>query len=93
VPGHGGAELNAHHRIAAAAITIAVASVAPSSSSDQRPSMTPIPQRDSAPVVKEVAALSPASIAIRSAPDDPNRKDVKIVAWLILALKQARGTR
>jgi hypothetical protein len=55
--------------------------------------MTPIPQRDSAPVVKEVAALSPASIAIRSAPDDPNRKDVKIVAWLILALKQARGTR
>jgi len=76
--------VNAHHRIVAAAITIAVASVAPSSSSDQR---------DSAPVVKEVAAPRPASIAIRPVPDDPNRKDLKIVAWLILALNQARGTR
>ena len=82
--------MNAHHRIVAVAITIAVASVAPSSSSDQRPSMTSIPQRDS---VKEVAAPRPASIAIQPAPDDPNRKDLKIVAWLILALKQARGTR
>ena len=52
-----------------------------------------MPQRDSAPVVKEVAAPRPASSAIRPAPDDPNRKDLKIVAWLILALKQARGTR
>jgi len=52
-----------------------------------------MPQRDSAPVVKAVAAPRPGSIAIRPAPDDPNRKDLKIVAWLILALKQARGTR
>jgi hypothetical protein len=85
--------MNAHHRIVPAAIAIAVAFVALSSSSDQQSSMTTIPQRDSAPVVNELAAPGPASIAIQPAPDDPNRKDLRIVAWLILALKQARGTR
>jgi hypothetical protein len=85
--------MKAHHRIVAAVITMAIASVALSSSSDQRPSMTQMPRRGSAPVVKEAAAPRPASVASWRTPDDPNRKDLKIAAWLILLLKEGRGMR
>ena len=85
--------MKAHHRIVVAVITIAIASVAPPSNSDQRPSMTPVSQRGPTSVVTDVAAPKPASIASWRTPNDPNPKELKITAWLILLLKEGRGAR
>lgn len=82
--------MKAHRRIVAAAITIAIVPVAPSSTSERQPSMS---QRGATPVVTEVAAPRPASIAPFRTRDDPNPKEVKITAWLILLLKEGRGAR
>ena len=84
--------MKAHHRIVVV-VTIAIASVALSSSSDQRPSMTPMSQRGSTSVVVDVAAPKPASIASWRTPNDPDPKELKITAWLILLLKEGRSAR
>ena len=85
--------MKAYRRIVTAATTIAIVSVAPSSGSERQPSMTPKSQRGAAPVVTEVAAPRPASIAPFRTRDDPNLREVKITAWLILLLKEGRGAR
>lgn len=85
--------MTAYHRIVASGVTIAIASVALSSSSDQRPSMTPIFQRGSISVVADLAAPEPAGIASSRTPNDPSPKELKITAWLILLMKEGRGAR
>jgi hypothetical protein len=85
--------MKTHHRIVVVVITIAIASVALSSSSDQRSSVTPMSRRGSTSVVTDVAAPTPASIASWRTPIDPNPKELKITAWLILFLKEGRSAR
>jgi hypothetical protein len=85
--------MKTHHRIVAAAITIAISSVAPSSSSERQPSMTSMSQSGATPVVTEVAPPRLASIASWRTRDDPNPKELKITAWLILLLKEGRAAR
>ena len=85
--------MKAHHRIVVAVITIAIASVALSSGSDQRSSMTPVSQRGPTSVVTDVAVPRPVNIASWRTPKDPNPKELKITAWLILLLREGRGAR
>lgn len=82
-----GVQMKARRRRVAAILTIAVFSIAPSSTA----SMTPIP-RDSTAHVRGGGSPRPVSIASSPNPDDSTREE-KTIALLILLLKQGRGVR